>query len=249
MCDTIDYESSQRKNRQPPHREIMSWSDIFYPDNPKRREEVIRLCTKLSVLMENNFESTNSLSDLLNEHASPSPPFEHIRVDPDADVETNSNVLITQMERIQKHVDEVDAALAQELDPVLYEKLKDINTSFSDKIDIAQQALTATITIVSSAASVALVGAMTGGYVLTPIVRSIGVVKASVVGTIGLGILTLGLDMIASAIIGAIEREKLDEAIDQLEEAVEEFDPTSKEYTKTILRVEVTIKVYFEDNQ
>ena len=222
----------------------MSWSDIFYPDNPKKREEVVRLCTKLSTLMAIDFDATNTLSDLLNKHTSPATAFQHIRVDDDADVETNSNVLNSQMDKIQKYVDDLDAALAQEIDPELYEKLKDINTSFSERIDIAQQAFTATVTVVSSAASVALVGAVTGGYMLTPLVKSIGLVKASVVGTIALGVLTLGLDMIASAIIGAVEREKLDTAIAQLEEAMEHFDPASKDYNRNCTRVDVMVTDY-----
>ena len=148
------------------------------------------------------------------------------------------------MDKIQKYVDDLDAALAQEIDPELYEKLKDINTSFSERIDIAQQAFTATVTVVSSAASVALVGAVTGGYMLTPLVKSIGLVKASVVGTIALGVLTLGLDMIASAIIGAVEREKLDTAISQLEEAMEHFDPASKDYNRNCTRVDVMVTDY-----
>jgi len=57
----------------------------------------------------------------------------------------------------------------------------------------------------------------------------------------------MGVDMIASAIIGTVERDKLEDTIKQLEEAMEGFEPASKEYTKTIMTVQVRLEILLED--
>ena len=226
----------------------MSWTDIFYPGNPGRRQEVVRLTTKLSTLMEFNFDATNSLADLINKHMKPNPLLTHIQPDYEATVKTNADCLIAQIDKIQKYVETIDQKLSNSLDPEIYRKLHAPDTSFKDVIATAKKAFTATISIVATAAGIALIAAMRAGLILKTIVTAIGLLKASVAASLVLGILTLGIDMIASAIIGAIEKDKLNDAIDGLKTAMDTFEPASKEYTKTITKVDVRLEIYFEDD-
>lgn len=225
----------------------MSWSDIFYPGNPGRRQEVVQLLTKLKTLMEFNFEATNDLSDMVNKHMSPSPPLQHIFVDSQATIKTNSETIINQIEKIEDCVEKVDAELAKTLDPKIYRELHDPSVGFREKVAIAKKAVSATISVVATAAGVAVIAAIKTGAILKGIVTAIGVVKASAVASLVIGVIALGIDMIASAIIGAIEKDKLDDAISDLEKALEKFDPASKLYTKTITKVEIRLEIYFED--
>ena len=225
----------------------MSWSDIFYPDNPKRREDVVRMTTKLKTLMEGNFDATNDLIDLLNKHIKPNPMLEHIRVDDTATIKANADVLIARISQIQTIVEEYDTKLADKLDPELYRKLKDPDTSFKETLAIVKKVITATVGIGATVAGIAIVTAIKTGAILGGVVASIGIIAASAIAGLIVGVLALGIDMIASAIIGAIERDKLEEAIKELKDALRDFEPASREYTKRITYVEVRIKIVLEE--
>ena len=226
----------------------MSWGDIFYPGNPGRRDEVVRLSTKLHTLMEFNFDATNSLIDLLNKDVKPSSPISKVNVDNTASVETNCQTLLNKMDEVMRVVDKVDEDMAKKLEPEAYKQLKLPDMKFKDRIALAKKAVSAGLSVAATVAGVVLVGAIKGGIILTKIVAAIGVIKTCAVASLVLGVLTLGIDMIASAIIGAVERDKLEAAIDELETAVETFDPASKEYTKTITRVEIYLEMYLGDD-
>ena len=225
----------------------MSWGDIFYPDNPKRREDVVRMTTKLKTLMEGNFDATNDLIDLLNKHVKPNPMLEHIRVDDTATIKANADVIIACISQIQTIVDEFDKTLSEKLDPELYRKLSDPNTGFKETLATAKKAVSATIGLAATVASIAVIIAIKTGAILVKVVTSIGVLATSVIAGVVLGVLALGIDMIASAIIGAIERDELEKTIKELEDALSEFEPASKEYTKTIVHVEVKLQIILED--
>ena len=222
----------------------MAWSDIFYPDNPKRRREVVELCTRIAVHMEYNFEATNSLSDLVNTHMKPSPLLKHIQVDPDADIDTNASKLTAQMDEIQVHVKKVDDELAEKLKPELYEKLKDAVTPFKEKMKIAKDAVSITLGI--GAAGIFLASNVWSKISFATLSTAFKTIGKTVLGVLGLGILTMGLDMVASAIIGAVERNKLEAAVDELEAANKDFEPASKEYSRTIMEVELRLEIHFE---
>ena len=226
----------------------MSWGDIFYPGNPGRRDEVVRLSTKLHTLMEFNFDATNSLIDLLNKDVKPSSPISKVNVDNTASVETNCQTLLNKMDEVMRVVDKVDEDMAKKLEPEAYKQLKLPDMKFKDRIALAKKAVSAGLSVAATVAGVVLVGAIKGGIILTKIVAAIGVIKTCAVASLVLGVLTLGIDMIASAIIGAVERDKLEAAIDELETAVNTFDPASKEYTKTITRVEIYLEMYLGDD-
>ena len=225
----------------------MSWSDIFYPDNPKRRDQVVEYFTKFNVLMEFNFDATNTLVDLLNKNVTPSPELQHIALDKNASIGDNAQTMINRMDEIQKVVDKIDSKLADELEPTLYKELNSPDTSFKEKFAIAKKSITSVLSIGASVAGIAMVAAIKAGYFLRGMVSAMGVIKTSAVAGLVLGVIVLGIDMIASAIIGAVERGKLEDAIDQFETALATFEPASKEYTKTVTRVEIRLEILLED--
>ena len=226
----------------------MSWGDIFYPGNPGRRDEVVRLSTKLHTLMEFNFEATNDLIDLLNKEAKPSSTIAKIYVDNTGTVKENCQTLLNKMDEVMRVVDKIDEDLAKKLEPEAYRKLKLPDMKFKDRIALAKKTVSAGLSVAATVAGVVLVGAIKSGLILTKIVAAIGVIKSCAVASLVLGVLVLGIDMIASAIIGAVERSKLEAAIDELDTAVNTFDPASKEYTKTITRVEIMLEMMLGDD-
>ena len=72
-----------------------------------------------------------------------------------------------------------------------------------------------------------MVGLIKTGRIVKGVVTAIGVIKTSAIASLALGVLALGIDMIASAIIGAVERDKLDKIFEELNSTIREFDPCS----------------------
>ena len=177
--------------------------------------------------MEFNFDATNNLIDLLNKHVTSTAPLQHVHVHHNASVEKNADMFISRMDDIQDVIDNIDKKLAEELDPDLYKELNDPNLSFKQRIALAKKAVSATIVVVSSVAGVVLVGLIKTGRIVKGVVTAIGVIKTSAIASLALGVLALGIDMIASAIIGAVERDKLDKIFEELNSMIREFDPCS----------------------
>ncbi len=100
----------------------MSLSDLLYPRNPERRENVIRKSQELIDLMKDNFDVTNDLTEIVNKHLYSS--FSPITLDEKATVKQNCDVMIERVNQIQAKVEEVDEELKKKLDPNLYESLQ-----------------------------------------------------------------------------------------------------------------------------
>ena len=222
-----------------------SWSDIFYPDNPKRRDKVVQLASRLFTVMENNFSVVNDLVDLLNEHAKPNPSLTRVYVNRDATIESNANTLTRCIAKIQDIVEGIDKKLAEMIEPNLYRDLKSPDLTFKNRIRKANAIFTATLSVVVTVVGIALVAAILGGFIFVGVVGAIGVVATSAIAGITLGVLTMGVDMIAGAIVGAIERDKLESQIDDLEKALEKFEPASKEFQKKITYVLLSVEDYY----
>ena len=225
----------------------MSWSDIFYPGNARKREQVVSLSTKLHTLMEFNFEATNDLIDLLNKDASPSSPISKISVDSNATIKVNCQTLLDKMDEVMAVVDTIDEELSKQLDPEIYRQLKAPDLKFSERIALAKKAVSAGLSVAATVAGITLIALIKTGIILANIVKAIGYMKTCAVAALLLGVLVMGIDMIASAIIGSIEEDKLEDAVDDLEKALETFEPASKEYTKTITRVEIYLEMMIGD--
>ncbi len=101
------------------------WSDIFYPENPKRREQLIRRSQELQDLMKNNFRATNQLIDAMNKHLNCY--FQHIFLNENATLRENCDVMIGCIHKIQAEVERIDKKLKEKLEPTLYEKLRNLS--------------------------------------------------------------------------------------------------------------------------
>ena len=224
----------------------MSWSDIFYPDNPRRRAEVIRLSQKLYDLMGDNFQATNELIDCIHDHL-PGRSFAKIYVDEQASIKYNCATIIGRIHEIQDFLEEKCKKLKELLDPELYEKLMSVDTSFLEKLRLAGKISDSSLAIIGSIAGVAVVGCIRAGMILVSLVESVGMIVASALSVLVVGVLIMGIDMIASAILGAIERDRLEHTINELETNLQSFEPASRVFTGNIYKVKAYIEVIFED--
>ena len=224
-----------------------SWSDIFYPGNPERRKKVVRLSSRLFTVMEDNFSATNDLTDLIKKHCTKSCKLQHVHVDPNATMRSNADTLIKCLKALQDYVDDIDKDLAKMLDPDLYKELKSPDLTIKDKIEKVNRIFTATLSTIGTVVGIALVAAISSGAILTGAVAAIGALGTSVVAGITLGVFLLGVDMIAGAIFGAVERDKLEHTISELEDILEEFEPASKKFQRSILYVVIKVEDYYND--
>ena len=222
----------------------MSFADLLFPGNPGRRVQVTALSTKIKTYMELNFDATNALIDLLNKHVTPSPNLGHINVNQGDTIKENAQALINMMDKIQKIVDDYDQTLADTLDPELYRKLSDPDLSFQQVIANAKHAITITLGIIATVASIAIIVAIRNGKFLVTLATKITKVGASALAGVLLGVLALGVDVILSAILGRVEKDKLNDAIDDLQKTLDDFEPASREYNRTITRVEIYMEIY-----
>ena len=226
----------------------MSWTDIFYPGNAGKRDKVVRLSTKLRTFMELNFDSTNNLINLLNDKTSISCKLSHVTLDDQATVKSNSETLIAKIKEVQDVVEELDRKLAAKLNPDIYQKMKLPDISFKDRISLAKKVISAGSKIAGAVTEVVVVTAISSGVILKRVVAAIGTISTCAASSVVVGVLLLGIDMVASAIIGAVERSKLQDAIEQLETALNEFEPASKEYSEKIVDVKVRLEILLEND-
>ncbi|XP_058632068.1 single-pass membrane and coiled-coil domain-containing protein 3-like [Onychostoma macrolepis] len=205
----------------------MSWSDIFYPENPEKREKIIRRSQELIDLMKDNFEATNSLIEIVNKHLHSS--FSPITLDEKATLQENCDVMIERVKQIQAKVEEADEELKKKLDPALYEKLQ--HMSLKD-LKYVSAAVKSAISSVCQLPALALVMHLKKimtiliGITCTCAIYSVGIFAAVLFG--------LAVNAIFSAIVGHIEQGKLNTALEEYEKALAEFRPASKEYQKAI---------------
>jgi hypothetical protein len=194
--------------------------------------------------MDNNFSGLNDLINYLNANIKLSTPLQRIYIDYDATIKFNADRFVSRVREVQNLVDDIDGKLAKMLDPDIYRKIKSTDISFMNKIEMANKIVHATVSVLATVAGVAVIAAISSGLILGAAVAAIGVIATGAVAGIVVGVLFLGIDMIAGAIIGAIERDKLNEAIKEIDYVLDNFEPASKKFQKQILRVVVIL----EDN-
>ncbi|XP_006629387.1 single-pass membrane and coiled-coil domain-containing protein 3 [Lepisosteus oculatus] len=211
----------------------MSWSDTFFPANPRRREEVVRLSRELLTLMEGNFRATSWLAGLLNQELK-------ISVDQHKSVKENCEALIAAIAGIQSEVARIDERLRDKLEPALYRRLHNLTVPISERVKVASKVFSSAFGILRTGA--AAVPLISKGAVLSRMVASLGRIGSSVVSTVALGVLGLGVDMLVSAILGAVERDNLERVIQEYREALADFRPASEQYQANITDVIATVK-------
>ena len=217
----------------------MSWSTLFYPGNPGRRDDVVRLSQKFYDLMTSNFWATNELIDCLHEYVPPpgGRKFRKVYIDGSKTIKENCQKIIDRMEEIQDYVDDMNEKLREVLEPKLFEKLTDVDTSFIAKFKLMNSLTKMSLGVIGKAMGAVLVGAIKSGRILTNMVTKLGLIQTCACAVLVLGILVMGVDMIFSAIYGSIERDKLIEAVDDLTANIEQFEAPTIEYTKSIYKL------------
>ena len=132
--------------------------------------------------------------------------------------------------------------MARELEPSAYKALRDTGLGFVETIrQLSQWSSVITITGASLAA-VVVVCRITSGAILGTMVAEIGMLASCCIAGVVVVAIGLAVDAILSAIFGAIEREKLEDAIKDLEKTKSTFEPATREYTQTIYEVLGAIK-------
>ena len=222
-------------------RATMSFTDLFFPDNPKRRKQVIVLSTKLRTYIEEAFFASNDVADLLNTYLTPIPNLEHHYADDNASIEVNSAVLTAVLENIQAVLTNGDEQLKASVDPGVYAVLTSEEISFTQKIETAKTAIGSTV---SAEAAVGVLTAVRISKIALAAFAAYLKVQKLAVASIVLGVLAFGLDFIVSAILGAVEKAKLVEAIDELQEAVDVLEPATKDFSRAVIKAQIGIEIY-----
>ena len=92
-------------------------------------------------------------------------------------------------------------------------------------------------------ASIVAIRRITDGKLLANFVKQTSMLRASALACVGVFALAVGIDIIISAILGAIERKKLEAAIAELDKELESFEPFTETYTETIYQILGAIKL------
>jgi outer membrane lipoprotein SlyB len=134
--------------------------------------------------------------------------------------------------------------LKGKLDPDLYERLTNVDTSFEERIEISQK-VGKVIAGITGATVSGVVGKMVAKRLTKVIVSKAGRIAASsLAGAIAGGIAGLAVDAIVGAITGAVERDELQGALTELQKMVTDFVPSSEEYSDTIYEVLAEVKIW-----
>ena len=192
--------------------------------------------------MAENFRATNKLARYLNKEANTN--ISEIRVDSSKTLKQNADVLVQQVHKIQEFVKKIDEKLKEELEPDLYEKITNVDTSFEDRIRIAQNVMHVFAGIAGVTVA-CVVGKLVAKELVERVASRIAkIAAASVAGAIAGGIAGLAVDVIAGAIAGAYEKRDLEAAIKELEKEIDAFLPASEDYTDTVYEVLAEVRVW-----
>ena len=225
----------------------MAFADIFYPGNPGRRQQITRLSQRLYDLMAENFRATNDLIDCIHEYV-PGRHFMKIYLDGGRSIRDNCRKIIACMNGIQDYVEEINEKLRAVLEPEIYEKIMDIKTGYSEKFRLTNSISAVTIGAIATVAGVVVISCIKAGAMLATISGNIGVFATCACAGLAIAVLAMGADMIISAIVGSIERDRLNDTIDELVAALKTFQPASVNYSKNIYKVIACIEFEMDDS-
>ncbi|XP_060598067.1 single-pass membrane and coiled-coil domain-containing protein 3-like [Ruditapes philippinarum] len=127
-------------------------------------------------------------------------------------------------------------------DPNIFKMLMDVYVSFEEKIKLAEKFAESLLPI-GGVVGVLSCSTIAGMDFLEGVVEVVGETAASAFAAIGVGALFLGIDMIAEAIIGAVERDKLNEEIDKTEKCVEHMQKMTGPYIAYVEEIKVRIEM------
>ncbi|KAJ1083247.1 hypothetical protein NDU88_003406 [Pleurodeles waltl] len=224
----------------------MTFRHLLYPNNPKRRDEVIHLHQELFNCMSANVGATNRLIQVLNSNLHCK--LAKIDLQYDRSIKENCDMFILRMTEIQQEVQKIDEKLKATLEPNLYQKLHDIRESEPEKIEIAQKVLSGILgqaTTAAGAIIIKLIGSNVTTVIVNKLLALLAQISASVLGTIGVAAFGLGIDVIVGAILGAVERDQLEASIKEYESYLDEFKPASETYQSAIRSITFQLEEKF----
>lgn len=171
--------------------------------------------------------------------------LDSIEMKKDGTIKENCDIIIRAMTKIQSVLQKVDEALKDKLEPTLYRKLQDIKERETVKIAMVQKIISVILgeaTSAASAVAVKLVGSNLTTGIINKLVNVLTQIGASLLGSIGVAVLGLGIDMVFRAILGAVEKTQLEAAIKSYEKHLVEFKSASEKYHHAITEVTNAVK-------
>lgn len=212
----------------------MIFDDIFYPENPRRRQEVANLRGEIITIISGYKNAWNENVALLNEAfqeaAKPGTPFYGLKLT-SLKKDINSDPIGQCIDEINNTISETNAKLNKlmvdiGLDKLLPNDWKEKGAKVSDLGKLTVLNVCKAIETVAAASAAAFLGyyifagiSVVFGLIgaITGVAASIGCfIGGALTGMIIGGVVFIISDLIASAITGAIEREQLKEAVDSM---------------------------------
>ncbi|CAG2231376.1 unnamed protein product [Mytilus edulis] len=212
----------------------MSYVDLFYPGNRQKREECIRLTQEIYGAMKNNFVSTNDLIEILWNKLGIQ--CETLTFDNDKTIKENATHLREKIHEIQRHLDGELTKYKRKIEPHLYEKLMNENLEISEKFKYIKLASTDFELVLRTIILICAIY-QTANLLTTSL---IAIAKIWVSGIV-IGLLIMGVDLLISAIVGAMESQNLEKTAHELKLRVDEFVPASRNYSKAVHRLEFSL--------
>nr|XP_016849216.1 PREDICTED: single-pass membrane and coiled-coil domain-containing protein 3 [Anolis carolinensis] len=221
----------------------MKLSDLLYPSNPKRRQDVIDLHQELLDLMKLNFKVTNELIRTMKEHLGAK--ITNITMKENGTIKENCDIIIQAMKSIQQEVQKLDKEIKERLEPGMYQKLYDIKQPELEKIAIAYRILSAILGEASASAGTVGIKLICSNIVIVTVNKLVALlaqIGISVLGGIAITVFALGIDVILHAILGAVERDQLLASIQSYEEHLTEFREASETYHCAINEISAVVR-------
>ncbi|XP_042323084.1 single-pass membrane and coiled-coil domain-containing protein 3 [Sceloporus undulatus] len=221
----------------------MNLSDLLYPSNQQRRQDVIDLHQELLDYMKLNFKVTNELIGTMNEHLGAKIP--NITMKDSGTIKDNCDIIIQAMNSIQQEVQKLDKEIRNRLDPGMYQKLYDIKQPELEKIAIADQMVSIILgeaTASAGAVAIKIICSNIVTFTVNKLVALLAQIGISVLGGIAITVFGLGIDVILHAILGAVERDHLLASIQSYEKHLVEFREASEIYQCVISEISALVK-------
>ena len=129
---------------------MFSWMEFFWPSSAHRRlrNQAVREVEHLKNSLASNFSSTNHLSEFLNSEIE-NADLAHILMDPSKSLSENARILTTQAHAVKVLLDKLDKKIKIQLEPHLYERIINPDTSFEGRIQAAREMSKASVDISS----------------------------------------------------------------------------------------------------
>lgn len=216
------------------------FEDLFYPDNPKRRAKLEQNIGALYNNLNIDVTATNDLVDIINTHLQGN--IKHVSIDNDDTVKANAQRISDCVDAINKFVKQKLEDIKTRLDPKIFKMLMDVSVSFEKKIKLAEEFAESLLPI-GGVVGMLSSSTIAGMDFLEGVVEVVGETATSAFAAIGVGVLFLGIDMIAEAIIGAVERDKLNGEIDKTEKCVEHMQKMTGPYIANVEEIKVRIEM------